>query len=91
MLDGLLRRWLVDKNVVEEEDVNVDHLVRRVQEGSAQLWLCNSLRGLWKVELVDAARFAAAPPPGVAANASAAGKPKKNRFFAAHQRPYSLQ
>ncbi len=79
MLDGLLRRWLVNKGVVEEEDVELDELVRRVREGSARIWLCNSLRGVWKVDLADPPRLGA---PGINAGADAnrATRVKKTRF-----------
>ncbi|SNX88026.1 uncharacterized protein MEPE_06737 [Melanopsichium pennsylvanicum] len=60
MLDGLLRHWMVDKGLVEEQDVELDELVRRLREGSANIWLCNSLRGMWRVELVDAPQFGGA-------------------------------
>lgn len=53
MLDGLLRRWLVNKHLVDEEDIELDQLIREVQEGTAHIWLCNSLRGMWKVDLVE--------------------------------------
>ncbi|KAJ1021849.1 hypothetical protein NDA16_003612 [Ustilago loliicola] len=74
MLDGLLRHWLVEKGVVEEEDVQVDELYRRVREGTAHVWLCNSLRGIWRVDLAD--------PPGSAPSSAtgAAGKMKQTRF-----------
>lgn len=89
MLDGLLRRWLVDKGVVDEEDVEVDELVRWVRQGTAQLWLCNSLRGLWKVELVEgplsavpagAVGSAGAAGTGMGSGAAASNEGKKNRF-----------
>lgn len=74
MLDGLLRHWLVEKGIVEEEDVQVDELYCRVREGSAQIWLCNSLRGIWRVDLVD-------PPGGTLSSAQGAtGKQKQTRF-----------
>lgn len=74
LLDGLLRRWMVDKGVVEEEEVEVDELVRRLREGTARLWLCNSLRGVWEVELAEGAGL------GAASSANAANKGKKARF-----------
>ncbi|KAJ1603632.1 hypothetical protein NDA14_004129 [Ustilago hordei] len=78
MLDGLLRHWLVEKGVVEEEDVQVDELYHCVREGTAQVWLCNSLRGIWRVDLAD-------PPGGtphgnIAMGATAGGKTKQTRF-----------
>ncbi|SPO48790.1 uncharacterized protein PSANT_06481 [Moesziomyces antarcticus] len=88
MLDGLLRRWLVDKGVVDEQDIEVDELISWVRQGTAQLWLCNSLRGLWKVELVEGPLSAV--PAGAVGSAGAAGtamgagaaanEGKKNRF-----------
>ncbi|EST06847.1 Aminotransferase, class IV [Kalmanozyma brasiliensis GHG001] len=79
MLDGLLRRWLVNKGLVEEADVELDELVRQVREGSAHIWLCNSLRGVWRVDLADPPRIGAA---GINANAtgSSASRVKKTRF-----------
>ncbi|CBQ71529.1 conserved hypothetical protein [Sporisorium reilianum SRZ2] len=81
MLDGLLRRWLVNKGPVAEEDVELDELVGRIRQGGAQIWLCNSLRGVWKVDLAEPPRYGA---PGIAsgsaAEASGAGRVKKTRF-----------
>lgn len=71
MLDGLLRRWMVNKGIVEEEAVEVEELERRVSQGTAHVWLCNSLRGVWRVDLVEG-------PPRYAT--SGAGKANKNRF-----------
>jgi len=74
MLDGLLRHWMVNKRLVEEEDVEVDELMRRVRDGSAHIWLCNSLRGVWRVELVDPPHY------GNSTDANGAGRVKKTRF-----------
>ncbi|CDW99283.1 hypothetical protein [Sporisorium scitamineum] len=80
MLDGLLRHWLVDKGLVEEEDVELDELVGRVRQGTAQIWLCNSLRGVWKADLADPPRYDAPDIASGSADANAAGKVKKTRF-----------
>ncbi|TKY87064.1 hypothetical protein EX895_003741 [Sporisorium graminicola] len=77
MLDGLLRRWLVNNGLVEEEDVELDELVGRIRQGTAQIWLCNSLRGVWKVDLADPPRYGA---PGSGADVNGAGRVKKTRF-----------
>lgn len=73
MLDGLLRRWMVSKHLVEEEDVNVDDLYYAVRDGSAQIWLCNSLRGVWKADLLYGPRNYV--PPGLTA-----GQRNRSRF-----------
>lgn len=52
-LDGLLRHWIVDHNLIEEADISIDELKPMLDHGMAQLWLCNSLRGVWRVDLVD--------------------------------------
>ncbi|SPO31785.1 uncharacterized protein UTRI_06502_B [Ustilago trichophora] len=86
MLDGLLRHWMVSKGIVEEEDVQVDYLMHRVREGSAYIWLCNSLRGVWRVELVDPPHYG--DPNATAAAARAGGKPvKKTRFSSLIKNP----
>lgn len=82
MLDGLLRHWLVEKGLVHEQDVSVDELVGRVDSGAANIWLCNSLRGVWKVELVRLAQHHGGAS-GSAAGADAGGpraRVKKTRF-----------
>ncbi|KAJ9476119.1 Ubiquitin carboxyl-terminal hydrolase MIY1 [Pseudozyma hubeiensis] len=75
MLDGLLRHWLVSKGLVQEEDVSLNELVGRVDSGSAHVWLCNSLRGVWKVDLVRMPQ-----PIGDAAGLAAPSRVKKTRF-----------
>ncbi|PWN48022.1 DUF544-domain-containing protein [Violaceomyces palustris] len=52
LLGGLLRNELVRMGLVEEERIPLD-LVRKSNEQAhnLQLYLCNSLRGVWKVDL----------------------------------------
>ncbi|PWY99098.1 hypothetical protein BCV70DRAFT_124150 [Testicularia cyperi] len=71
MLDGLLRHWLVEHSIVEEANLVLDDVHRLVYTGGARLWLCNSLRGVWQVELVENLAFA--PPPQMPSNGYSAG------------------
>ncbi|GAC95137.1 hypothetical protein PHSY_002712 [Pseudozyma hubeiensis SY62] len=83
MLDGLLRHWLVGKGLVTEEDVTLDELVGRVDSGVAHVWLCNSLRGVWKVDLLRMPQHDGYTTRLGAGNAGADGAPsrvKKTRF-----------
>ncbi|KAI3486227.1 hypothetical protein L1887_50255 [Cichorium endivia] len=89
MLDGLLRRWLVDKGVVDEEDIEVDELVRWVRQGTAQLCCATrcavSGRLSWSRDRSRPFRLAQLAQqvqagPGMGSGAAASNEGKKNRF-----------
>ncbi|SPO40552.1 uncharacterized protein PSFLO_06034 [Pseudozyma flocculosa] len=89
MLDGLLRRRLVDEGLIDEEAVAVSRLRALVARGEARVWLCNSLRGVWQVELVDNLAFTL-PPAGSQGQAAMAPRRRDENGGEAKKRFSSL-
>jgi para-aminobenzoate synthetase/4-amino-4-deoxychorismate lyase len=57
LLAGVQRGWLVERGLVRERVLSVDDVL-----AGARVYLVNSVRGMWRVEVVDRRALPGAPP-----------------------------